>query len=82
MVKRKYLLPDGKTTTSTTKYVKEWRELGKPFCELVGVKIYAFDPDIQFSGGGGERDMWGNNVITLPVEVLKRINKSLEEMKR
>jgi hypothetical protein len=43
-----YRLPDGTTTTSYTRYIKEYRALGKMVAEVTNGELYAcaFDPGV------------------------------------
>ncbi len=64
-------LPDGTTTTSGTRYVKSWRQAGKPLERLLGYRLYAFDPDMAFV------DCHGRHALALPIHVVLTLNTVL-----
>lgn len=49
-VARWRLLPDGSTTRSARRYIKEWRALGLIIAEELGLPLVlvAFDPGLKF----------------------------------
>lgn len=65
-----YRLPDGKSTTSANRYVREWRKLYKPVCKALKVKCIGCDPDFLFTKG--------NQSFNLPVSVVRDINILIE----
>ena len=52
-------LPDGRSTTSTTRYAREWRRWGKVICAAYGPKwvLYAFDPGMAIIMGGPREEL-------------------------
>jgi len=67
-------LPDGRETTNIDLYLEEWRKLCHPFEELTGLKHYAFDPGVLFTGPDGM-------VVELPTWVLKLLKEGYERIK-
>lgn len=71
------LLPSGKTTSSDSKYVKEWRAFAEDLIRVLeddGERkfgVYSFDPDITLY----ERRSDGQavNFVTLPLFIAKQI---------
>jgi hypothetical protein len=51
---RTFLLPSGKTTKSAERYIEAWRELGRPFCEILHAGLYAYDPGLAFVTDDGK----------------------------
>jgi hypothetical protein len=48
--KKHYRLPDGKITTSHTRYLREWRRVARPIEKAFpGYKLDAFDPGLRFT---------------------------------
>ena len=45
---RCHRLPNGKTTRSMDRYIREWRKLANRWTKLTGHHHYAYDPDIAF----------------------------------
>lgn len=39
-------LPSGNYTTSTRRYLSEWRKLTEAVENKLGARVYAFDPDV------------------------------------
>lgn len=70
-LRQRFILPDGKLTTSVKKYHDEWCKLAEPICSLTGAQMNGFDPSVQL--------IWGNKVIDLPVSFLVILNQSLKE---
>jgi hypothetical protein len=62
------MLPDGSYTNNVDKYISEWRKLAKPIEDATGMKLSAFDPDLQF------RVKEYNQTISLPVWFVELIN--------
>ena len=47
-IKRHYKLPNGKLTTSVSRYSKEWKQLAKPIAKITKAVLMAFDPGFLF----------------------------------
>ena len=45
-------LPNGNYTGNHLEYCNEWRELAKPFEELLDSTLFAYDPDLAFRKNG------------------------------
>jgi len=43
---RLYTLPNGRATTSSARYVREWRRLGNRVAKVLGLRLAGFDPDL------------------------------------
>jgi hypothetical protein len=54
-------------------YIKEWRDLCRPIEEFMGLKHWAFDPDVAFELDKTHR-------IDLPVWFLERFNEALKKV--
>lgn len=66
-----YCTPDGKHTTSSRRYIKEWRAITRPIEKELGLKTIGFDPDVLMSN----RD--GRGVIDMPIWFAKRLAEKL-----
>jgi len=66
-----YGLPDGKSTYSTRRYIREWKALYGPVAKALNATVVAFDPDIRFK----TQDYMS---FTLPVPVVQRIKTLLD----
>lgn len=62
-----YSLPDGKTTRSATRYVREWNRLSRPVAKALGCEVIAMDPSIQLKPKSGAPS------FQIPVSVARRI---------
>lgn len=68
-------LPDGKVTTSITRYAREWKKLTAPICREFGWTVLGFDPGVHFGTGNG-------GFVILPLSVCRRILSLVLEVKR
>ena len=62
-----FRLPSGNYTTSTQRYLSEWKKLTKAVEQKLDARVYAFDPDVAVCKPG-----WRGSV-TLPLWVAKKI---------
>jgi len=46
--------PDGTFTTDAIEYCDAWKEMGRPFCEQFGFRLYGFDPSFSIIDDNGE----------------------------
>lgn len=60
-------LPCGNFTTSTARYLREWRQLTRAVERALDARVYAFDPDI------GVMTKDGRGAFSLPLWAAKRI---------
>ena len=60
-------LPDGKYTTSTSRYVSEWRKVNAEVERRLGARVYAFDPGVAVCQPDG------TGHCTLPMWVVRRL---------
>lgn len=77
-------LPSGKTTTSETVYVREWRKLSRELVKALGedkFTVHSYNPDIALHRRGELMTLNGGRLIYFPVDVAQRIvelNKRVE----
>lgn len=62
-----YRTPDGKTTTSVKRYLKEWNALKKPLEKALDLESIGFDPGFLMRPKGG------GNSVEIPTWMAKRI---------
>lgn len=61
-----YRLPNGKTTTSHAKYLKDWKKIGDDFGTIIGGDLFGFDPDLVYRVDGNS-----NSETFSPITVMK-----------
>ena len=69
---QQFRLPSGDYTKSVNRYLREWNDLTGAIEKKLGVKVYAFDPDVGVSMPDG------SYVCSLPLWLAKRIAWSVE----
>ena len=60
-MRESFMLPTGKTTTSSKKYIDAWHKLAGPFCGILNAQLCAYDPGISLVTNGGkvvDFDLW------------------------
>jgi hypothetical protein len=67
-------LPSGKLTSSTKKYIDEWRKISSKLESILGVDVYGFDPDF------GVRDKDSGKSFSLPLWAAKRIIENVKKV--
>ena len=45
-MRKQFRLPSGRYTTSTRRYLSEWKKLTKSVEQKLEARVYAFDPDV------------------------------------
>lgn len=63
--------PDGKTTKSTARYLKEWRNLKTPIESALDLVCIGFDPGLLMQPKGG------GTPIDMPIWFAKRLSECL-----
>ena len=66
-----YRTPDGKYTTSSRRYIKEWRSITRPIEKGLGLKTIGFDPGLLMSNHDGQ------GAIDMPLWFAKRLAEKL-----
>lgn len=66
-----YRTPDGKHTTSSRRYIKEWRAITRPIEQGLGLKTIGFDPDLLMTNSDGRGS------IDMPLWFAKRLAEKL-----
>lgn len=64
---RQYRLPTGKTTSSVTRYLREWSKTTKAVARKLDACVYAYDPGVCVCLPDG------SGAVTLPLWVVKKI---------
>ena len=44
-------MPNGKNTNNRMEYLKAWNAFAKPICDMTGMELHSFDPDIALING-------------------------------
>lgn len=68
---RTYQLPDGKSTISVPRYVREWNRLMKPFAKTFDLNCHSCNPGARFQTKDGRM------TFDVPLEVLRRFNADI-----
>ena len=66
-MKKQFRLPGGNYTTSTRRYMREWKKLTRAVERKLDARVYAFDPDVAVC-----LPDWRSSA-TLPLWVAQRI---------
>lgn len=60
-------MPNGKVARSERVYIRAWKELYEPFCELIGAECIGFDSDLLL------RYVEGGPPFEVPVHLAQKI---------
>ena len=66
-MRKQFRLPSGKYTTSTRRYLSEWRKLTDAVEAKLGARVYAFDPGVAVCLPDGRGS------VSLPMWVAEKI---------
>jgi len=73
---RTFTLPNGKATSSTDRYCREWNRLAKPVAKVLNCDVIGMDPGIHLAPKSGAPG------FQLPVSVAQSILALLQSNRR
>ncbi len=65
--KHYHSLPDGKSTLSANRYIKEWGKILKPLAKILDSRVISYDPSINLSTNEDYQQ------FNLPLNIAKKI---------
>ena len=74
LLMKDYRLPNGQTTKSTARYIREWNKLSKPVAKALGCDIIGVDPSIHLMEKGCQRGFQISTTIAERIRALYLAN--------